>query len=1032
LTSRRLLAVITGTVYHDADQSLRLDPGEVRLGNRLAYLDANDNGVLDYGEPTANTDEQGSFSFDNVAAGEHVVRLFDGSQNQRQTFPVDASVASLGVELENAIDLSVRDDTIEVLTDRSLLRIKTTSNGTAAERSSVQSLDFEARELVASVLDASSGQSISLIFESPPSDTESAGLWLLPDSDQAATKVLDEMDVQELAFGEDGQGVAVVRQNETNFLFSLQLQRDDGGPANDAMNATDSSPLDLQWSVTSETVPSDTQILTSSQPVVLAAEGTESAAFASRTVVGWPVDPPGDALLGDPSVPALQVGLWSNPAGQWIAGSQTTLAGATELLSFDDASGLLAVRTHDGAVRVHDVDGDFAEIQAYESSVVALSFIGEKNAVATVVESTGGLAFVLRDLARDRELTRKRLNTSAAVPLAIATKGTLSDFYLLDRNGLSSVKLDDPSAYRLRLEPDEAPSLEFGIQLIGENSAPSVTGSLESTGLEDNTATIDASAIATLVSDAERDRIVSLITDPPENGSIEFTEAGDLEYTPNDHFNGSERFSIQFHDGQTLSEPLEVSLSVKPVPDVPTGISLVGGSIPENTAGPYTVGTISVDDPDGSGSHDLQVYDSLFTIDNSSLIYLGPGFDFETEEEWPLTITGNEEDSDAWFSGDVLIRIIDQNDPIKEIWPDSAWVRENTPGAFVSMLEVDDEDIGQSVTFSVDDDRFEVLGDELWLKNDRALDYEAEQRVVLKVTGDDGAGSSLTSEVRVSVGDVPEPVGQIVLTPAQVLELEPGASAGEIYLDGLPAADSYELTVDDPRFEIENATLKLLDNQHVQRAVAEQIEVTIHAQDTASAFEAISQSFVIEVLENHSPFHNDHAPHDVDDSGDVSHLDALVVLNYLNIYGPGPIGPGDPHYGYDVNLDGMVTTLDALVVINYLNAIQTGGGTVGGEPESSSEGTSAEGTSSGIEPHSESDSNAAGDGGTGNHSGLGDGLPSAVDGEDDSRSEDNADETDLLLLEHRPGQLQSFRTLDDDEDDDELKRARDEYFRLDQ
>jgi hypothetical protein len=60
-----------------------------------------------------------------------------------------------------------------------------------------------------------------------------------------------------------------------------------------------------------------------------------------------------------------------------------------------------------------------------------------------------------------------------------------------------------------------------------------------------------------------------------------------------------------------------------------------------------------------------------------------------------------------------------------------------------------------------------------------------------------------------------------------------------------------------------------------------------------------------------------------------------VIINYLNEFGPGPVGTGDLTHSYDVNADGIVSALDALLVLNYINATSgDGGGTVGGEEES--------------------------------------------------------------------------------------------------
>jgi len=63
--------------------------------------------------------------------------------------------------------------------------------------------------------------------------------------------------------------------------------------------------------------------------------------------------------------------------------------------------------------------------------------------------------------------------------------------------------------------------------------------------------------------------------------------------------------------------------------------------------------------------------------------------------------------------------------------------------------------------------------------------------------------------------------------------------------------------------------------------------------------------------------HNFAMPEDSDDSGSVSPLDALVVINELNK--PDTTGVIPNSKMMDVDADGMLSPLDALVVINYLN-----------------------------------------------------------------------------------------------------------------
>ena len=65
---------IRGAKFHDFDRDGARDPGEPGLAGWQVYLDANNNGALDAGEPTALTNADGNYEFTNVVPGTHVVR----------------------------------------------------------------------------------------------------------------------------------------------------------------------------------------------------------------------------------------------------------------------------------------------------------------------------------------------------------------------------------------------------------------------------------------------------------------------------------------------------------------------------------------------------------------------------------------------------------------------------------------------------------------------------------------------------------------------------------------------------------------------------------------------------------------------------------------------------------------------------------------------------------------------------------------------------------------------------------------------
>lgn len=107
-------------------------------------------------------------------------------------------------------------------------------------------------------------------------------------------------------------------------------------------------------------------------------------------------------------------------------------------------------------------------------------------------------------------------------------------------------------------------------------------------------------------------------------------------------------------------------------------------------------------------------------------------------------------------------------------------------------------------------------------------------------------------------------------------------------------------------------------------------------------------SFTIDVTESGStliqsaasrvdcPRFNAALPEDTNDSGDVSVLDALTVLNDIAWGGVRVLQPDEPLTTFiDVNNDGMVSTLDALLVLNKVALISAGG-----EGEAAKAGTS--------------------------------------------------------------------------------------------
>jgi hypothetical protein len=96
------------------------------------------------------------------------------------------------------------------------------------------------------------------------------------------------------------------------------------------------------------------------------------------------------------------------------------------------------------------------------------------------------------------------------------------------------------------------------------------------------------------------------------------------------------------------------------------------------------------------------------------------------------------------------------------------------------------------------------------------------------------------------------------------------------------------------------------------------------AQISASAAGYISLAADLTVVTHPFPWQNFVNNKDVDGNGAVLLLDALLVINEINLNGarllPDPTGQFSPPPFYDVSGDHYITAVDVLVIFNYLTA----------------------------------------------------------------------------------------------------------------
>lgn len=67
--------VLTGTVYHDANQDQSRGASEIGIGGARVYIDFNNNGTYEAGEPFKTADDNGNFRFGAMLAGTGTIRV---------------------------------------------------------------------------------------------------------------------------------------------------------------------------------------------------------------------------------------------------------------------------------------------------------------------------------------------------------------------------------------------------------------------------------------------------------------------------------------------------------------------------------------------------------------------------------------------------------------------------------------------------------------------------------------------------------------------------------------------------------------------------------------------------------------------------------------------------------------------------------------------------------------------------------------------------------------------------------------------
>ena len=185
-------------------------------------------------------------------------------------------------------------------------------------------------------------------------------------------------------------------------------------------------------------------------------------------------------------------------------------------------------------------------------------------------------------------------------------------------------------------------------------------------------------------------------------------------------------------------------------------------------------------------------------------------------------------------------------------------IMEGKDGATVGQLTTTDPDANDTHTYTVSDNRFEVINGELKLKAGQILNFTNEPTITLNITSTDSGSLSTSKTFTLNVQDdpnypaPPQPGNRaptdIALSANNIMEGKDGAVVGQLTTTDPDTNDTHTYTVSDSRFEVINGELKLKAGEILNFTHEPSISLTITSTDSGSL--STSKTFTLNIQDD--------------------------------------------------------------------------------------------------------------------------------------------------------------------------------------
>ncbi len=629
-----------------------------------------------------------------------------------------------------------------------------------------------------------------------------------------------------------------------------------------------------------------------------------------------------------------------------VAGNQIFLQ-KSELVNFESKSSyVLTVRATDSFVPSASTMATIT-IQVQDANDAPVVASGS----ASIDENSATASFVYQAMASDEDQ-----NASQAFTYRIAAGNVGDVFAIHPTTGAITVQgaldFESRSIYTLILEATETTANPLSgqgtvtIRVRDINEVPSVVTS--SLSLNENLPanTIIGSVLGTdpdsgqsLTYSVIGGSAASRLTIDPSTGLVRTAFAGAFDFEQQSIWTLSVR--VTDSASSPLSSSRDVTIQVQNVNDAPILLPQILTG-PENATPAQSFGTVVASDQDQGQSISFAIVGgtdaSSFAIHPTTGVVTPTAtarLDFETKPTLNFEVEVSDSNNPAAKSrANITIQLTDANDAPTLNSKRVSLPENSLAGTNVTIISASDQDVSESLTYLMDTNpNFEIDGPsgQVTVKAGAVLNFEQTATLVVPIRVRDRGGLESAATLTVDLTNVNEaPVAKKTLPNHQI-------PSGQSWSFTLPTGLFEDEDVGDVLRQValsgsgfslpswiqySSSTGVLTANPTIAQRGVHSFQIA--GVDSGDLVARIP--FTIEVLGNQ--WHNYTAREDVDGKGTVSPLDALLVLNYLNLGldANGPKNGGSYLYYLDVNDDQFIAPLDALLVINYLNLRGSGEG----------------------------------------------------------------------------------------------------------